>query len=299
MKTSKCLFNSAAALRKVFVGNAAVSEAPWKLQRLLLPAIAVAIKATPSTPLQRPFSTHPIAQLRYKRVTPVGSRDPAPSTDRFVCDYGIAYPWIQLRQEDGRLSEPQRTSQVLKDINLERDMLILLAVPKADPLSSGPQYPICRIADREAEEKARSSRQPDKSAGKKKTKELELNWAIAPHDLRTKMTQLKRFLSKGHQVLVTMMNAKERKKRKASADEAKLALKAVEATIAEVPGAKEIRPREGLVGDTLTLHLHAPAGSVAAASAEPAAAGSPGQAIPRAPAAVERPEGERGVDTAV
>ncbi|KAK4127366.1 hypothetical protein N657DRAFT_641354 [Parathielavia appendiculata] len=282
MRTSQCLFNSAVALRNVFVRNAAVSEAPWQLQRLLLPAIAVPIQPTSSTPLRRPFSTHHVAQFRNSRRGPA-SGNAAPVKDRGLRDYDIVYPWIQLRQEDGRLTEPQRTSQILKKLNLERNTLILLAAPRADASSNGPQYPICRIANRQAEEAAKSA-QADKSAGKKKekSKELEVNWAIAPHDLRTKMSQLKRFLSKGYQVTVTMMNLKKRDKRRASADEAKGALKVVEATIAEVPGAKEIKPREGSVGDTLTVHLQAPASSAAGPATE-----SAGEATGQAPAAAE------------
>jgi translation initiation factor IF-3 len=194
-------------------------------------------------------------------------------------DYDIVYPWIQLRQEDGTLTEPQRTSQVLKKLNFARNSLVLLAPPRTDASSKGPEYPICRIIDRTAEEAAQAA-QAEKNAAKRKekSKELELNWAIAPHDLRTKMTQLKRFLGKGYHVTVTLLNVKKRDKRRASADEAKEVLKAVEAAVAEVPGAKETKAREGSVGNTVILSLHAPAGSAAraaAASAEAAAAGKP------------------------
>jgi translation initiation factor IF-3 len=162
---------------------------------------------------------------------------------------------------------------------LERDSLVLLAAPRTDASFKGPQYPICRIIDRTAEAAAQTA-QAEKSAAKKKekSKELELNWAIAPHDLRTKMTQLKRFLGKGYHVTVTLMNLKKRDKRRASADEAKEVLKAVEATITEVPGAKETKPREGSVGDIVVLSLHAPAGSAARAAAAPAE-GTPARAV--------------------
>ena len=172
---------------------------------------------------------------------------------------------------------------------MERNSLVLLAAPR--PGGAGPQYPICKITDRKAEEAA----QAEKNAAKKKekTKELELNWAIAPHDLRTKMAQLKRFLSKGYQVTVTMMNLKKRDKRKASADEAKEVLKAVETVLAEVPGTKEIKAREGTLGDTLIVHLHAPGGAAAAA-----AAASVGGAATKTAAAAAEPKSSEG-ETAV
>jgi translation initiation factor IF-3 len=270
MRTSQCLFNSATALRKVFISNAAALETPGQLQRLLLPSITAPVQRSFSSPSTRPFSTHPAAQIRFNRARPgPGDGNPAPAkNDRTMRDYDIVFPWIQVRQDDGSLTEPQRTSAVLKKLNLDRHSLVLLAAPRTDSESKGPEYPICRIGDRKAELAA----QAEKDALKKKTpkivsKELELNWAIAPHDLRTRMTQLKRFLSKGYQVRVTMMNLKKRAKRRASADEAKETLRVVEEAVAEIPGAKETKAREGEVGDTLVMLLHAPTGSPASASA--------------------------------
>jgi translation initiation factor IF-3 len=187
-------------------------------------------------------------------------------------DYDIAYPWIQLRQEDGRLSEPQRTTAVLRDMDLTRQTLILLAVPKLDGRSQGPQYPICRIGDRKAEE-ATQAEVAKKQGPKIVSKKLELNWAIAPNDLRTRMTQLKRLLSKGYQVEVTMAGPKRRGKRLATLDEAKEVPRVVRETVAEVPGAQEMKPMDGQVGDVLTLFLHAPTGK-AESSAEKAPTGT-------------------------
>ncbi|KAK4042929.1 hypothetical protein C8A01DRAFT_44145 [Parachaetomium inaequale] len=268
MRASQCLFNSATALRKVFISNAAALETPGQLQRLLLPSITAPVQPSFSSPSTRPFSTHHAAQIRFNRARPgPGDASPGPAkNDRTMRDYDIVFPWIQVRQDDGSLTEPQRTNAVLKKLNLDRHSLVLLAAPRTDSESKGPEYPICRIGDRKAELAA----QAEKDAIKKKTpkivsKELELNWAIAPHDLRTRMTQLKRFLSKGYQVRVTMMNLKKRAKRRASPDEAKEALRVVEEAVAEIPGAKETKAREGEVGDTLVMLLHAPTGSPASA----------------------------------
>ncbi|KAG7288984.1 hypothetical protein NEMBOFW57_005344 [Staphylotrichum longicolle] len=271
MRTSQCLFNSAIALRKVFISNAVALEAPSQLQRLLLPALTIPIQPSPpfspsSTP-RRPFSATHVTQLKYRRGDTKAASSGSAQKDR-MRNYEIAFPWILVRDESGALGEPVRTVQVLKSLNLERKSLILLTVPRNDDTYKGPQYPICRIIDRAAEK----AEQADKDALRKKTakivtKEMELNWAIAPHDLRTKMAQLTKFLSKGYQVRVTLLNLKKRNKRRATMDEAKVALQAVLDAIAEVPGAKETRAREGHLGETLILLLHAPTGSAADASA--------------------------------
>jgi translation initiation factor IF-3 len=272
MRGSKCLFSSAAALRKVFINNAGAAwETPGQLQRLLLPAITAPVQppSWPSSSLsRRPFSTNPVVQGRYNRTTPDTDKA-APPKQRAKRDYDIVFPWIQIRQDDGTLTEPLRTSSVLKKMNKDRHTLILLATPRTSEETKGPEYPICRLGDRKAELAAeQEAKAAQKKALKVVTKEVEINWAIAPNDLNTWLTRTKKFLSKGYHVRVTLMTLKKRKKRKATVDEAKEVLKVVEEAIAEVPGAKETKPREGKVGETLVLVLHAPAGKAASATTE-------------------------------
>ncbi|KAL2141079.1 hypothetical protein VTI28DRAFT_2877 [Corynascus sepedonium] len=281
MRASRCYFNSATAIHKVFISNAAAFETRGQLQRVLLPSVTVSFQPQVSSSPQRHFSSNPIAQARYNKNRNNNENVPI-NNDRTMRDYDIVFPWIQIRQENGSLTEPQRTSAVLKKLDIGRQSLVLLATPRTDASSKGPEYPICRITDRQAELAA----QAEKDALKKKVpkivnKELEINWATAPHDLRTKTTQLKKFLKKGYQVRITMMHPKRRDKRRASSDEASRVLKTVESSIAEIPGAKESKPREGSVGDTLVMLVHAPTGSAAGAPSEtsspegaPAEAGS-------------------------
>lgn len=191
--------------------------------------------------------------------------------NRTVSNYDIPFAWIQVRQENGGLCEPVRPSTILGTLDLRSQALQLLVPPKKDQLSKGPEYAICRIVDLAAEKAAQAAQATAKAqeakAAKVVTKEQELNWAIASHDLGVKMTQLKRFLGKGYQVKVTMLNSKKRGKKRAAVDEAKAVLQVVVQTIAEVPGAKETKPREGAVGDTLVLTLHGSSGGAARADA--------------------------------
>ncbi len=266
MRTSQCLFNSAVALHKVFINNAAALECPDRLRRLLLPIITVPSPSPfRSSPPRHLFSTHHVSQYKYSpRGT--GTANASAPPDRTLRNDLIPFSWIHLREEDGSLSEPVRLSTVLENLNKDRQSVVLLATPKADNTSKRPEYAICRIVDRAAEKAAQAEKAAKAKAGKLVNKEQELNWAIDPHDLRTKMTQLKRFLSKGYQVKVTMQNLRKRSKRRATADEAKSVLQAVLDTAAEVSGTKETKARDGTVGDTLILVLHAPGGSAARAA---------------------------------
>ncbi|EAQ86572.1 hypothetical protein CHGG_07825 [Chaetomium globosum CBS 148.51] len=273
MRASQCLFNPATALCKLFISNAAALENPRQLQRLLLPSRTVPIQLfSPSS--QRHFSVYHARMLNsyqlHRREKIATEKAASRGTMR---DYDIVFPWIQLRQPDGSLSPPQRTHLVLKDLNLELDTLILLATPRPDDLTPGPEYPICRIADRKAELAAEAERLAmRKSTPKITTKKLEINWAIAPHDLRLRMARLKEFLGKGFQVQVTLRHPKLRRKKRADHDQSKVVLKQVESVVSEVPGAKETKPREGTLGEMLVLLLQVPPSKLGNAPTETAPA---------------------------
>ncbi|KAL1841721.1 hypothetical protein VTJ49DRAFT_6695 [Mycothermus thermophilus] len=263
MRSSQCLCNSATALRRVFINNAAATwDTSGQLQRLLLPAISNSkpLQHSSSSPPHRPFTTHLVTQFRGRSPgPPAGLLKPAaPGPLR---DYDIPFPWVQLRNENGTLSPPQEKSAILKKLNPVRQSLVLLAFPRTDESSKGPEYPICRIVDRQeelAKAKEKLAQEKAKKGPKVVEKELEINWAIAPHDLRTRMNQLAKFLAKGYKVKVTMSHPKRKDKKRASLVEAKQVLKTVEETISEVSGAEEEKAREGDVGTTLVLHLHNP-----------------------------------------
>lgn len=278
MKAPHCLFNSAIALRQVFISNAATLQGPAQLQRMLLPAVTSSrAPSSWSSPSRRPFSTstvRPGGQLNFIRRPNSYANAAAENKENAakagpLRDHDIVYPWIQLRQENGRLSEPRRTMAVLRSMNLDQQTLILLAAPTMNHSSKGPQYPICRIGDRKVEN------QPVVSVAKKQAtkvvlKQVEVNWAIAPNDMRTKTTQLKKFLSKGYKVDVIMARPRKKNKRPATQDEAKEVLRGVKEAVEEIPGSIEWKPMEGLLGQTLTLHLQGPAKTVSAPASAPA-----------------------------
>ncbi|KAL2019990.1 hypothetical protein VTK56DRAFT_8990 [Thermocarpiscus australiensis] len=271
MRASRCLFNSATAIRKVFISNALAFEAPGYLQRMLLPALTISSQPSSTWPSRRPFSTHQVA--RFRSSGQKSDADAIPAGNRVMRDDDITYPWVQLRQDDGRLAPPERTSAILRSLDTARYSLVLLAAPRRDSRSAGPAYPICRIVDRKAEYAARVEKEVAKKKEPKVVlKEMELNWAIAPNDLRTRMKQLKTFLGKGYKVQITLLTKKKRSsKKRATPDEAREVLRAVREAMAEVPGTKEYKPMDGAVGETVMIYAQGPAGGAEEPPAEPGA----------------------------
>lgn len=263
MKGSPCLFSSAAAIRRVFISNAVSSETSLHFQRLLLPAVAAPKPAAFATPpSRRHFSAQPARQLQYKKKR----TDSAKDEKKVIADRNIKHTVIQIRGDDGRLSEPCRTWEVLRDLNLERETLILVAEPARDG-GNGPEFPICRIADRQAEEAKKAERRAIEKAQKVVSKELEFNWAIAQNDLKFKTSRLKGFLEKGYRVDVALRHPKVRGKRKATKEEAQGVFKAVNDVVKEVPGVSNYKPNDGDVGGTLMMYLQGPSQKATAAAA--------------------------------
>ncbi|RYP04165.1 hypothetical protein DL765_010286 [Monosporascus sp. GIB2] len=260
MRHPPCIFSPARALRHIFLSSTAnhAAVAPIYLSPLVVRATTAATPA-PAPSLMKARALSMTAPLR-KKVN---------QAKRRPINGQIPYKWIRLRQADGSLApEPRRTDDVLAELDLEKWTLELLSPPPAsrdpdsDPDASpdvdvGPPAAICRIVDRAeaaaaAEEAARAARR--KAVG---TKELELNWAIAPHDLEHKLRRLREFLGKGMQVEV--MLARKRGGRTAAKDEAEALLARVrEAALEGVPGAKEVRKMSGTVGGIAHLYFEGP-----------------------------------------
>ncbi|KAK3685975.1 hypothetical protein B0T22DRAFT_466963 [Podospora appendiculata] len=266
MKGSQCLFNSATALRKVFINNAVASEAPTsaRLQRLLLPSFATS--SSPSSTLRPALQPQRCLCTQRVLLNRVGqkSRNFGPEPVKkggLPSDLDIQSPFVHLRNEDGRLSEPQRTAELLRGLDLRKQRLQVVGIPsplvgieaQSEAGRVRPRYPICVIIDRKAEERDRAAKTKVLRKKAVATKELEVNWAIAPNDLNTRMKQLKTFLSKGCQVQILLMRNIKRNKRQATMDEAKEVLRIVREAAEEVPGVKEVKKMEGTVGGQIKM----------------------------------------------
>ncbi len=100
--------------------------------------------------------------------------------------------------------------------SIERaETLVVVAFPKAKTEADGEtedsggfKWPICRVADLKEEPRKEEEELDKQKAARKlatRTKEIELNRAIAPNDLQTCLRQLKLFLEKGLRVEILLL----------------------------------------------------------------------------------------------
>lgn len=188
---------------------------------------------------------------------------PAKPSSRYPTDNAIPYKFVKVADENGVLSEPQRTSDVLNALDRQKYSLVMVAPPPPekkeedeggeedaeggeslslqDMHSTEPEAAICRLIDKYAYAKMAEEKEKEARRKKLNSKELELNWAIAPNDLGHKITQLEAFLSKGKTVEV--MLAKKRGGRVATKEEGEALIERLEEAATDV-GAS-IAKREG------------------------------------------------------
>ena len=262
MKGAQCAFDSAAALRRVFIKHALAAHVPGQLvlSRLLLPLVV-------SQQQRCAFSIQHALLRGWKSGSKQTSASGQVALPR---DRAIKDPYVVLRDsETGRLSEPQRPRDILRRLDIAKESLVMIVDPDHAPKDAGedieeeaehededsnqPRYPICVIIDRRAEDVALKAKAKEARKRAIAEKEIELNWAIAPNDLNTRMRQLKTFLSKGYRVHVLLQKNTKRNKRTATDEEAKAVLQKVKDAAVEVPGTKETKPMDGVVGKQVKL----------------------------------------------
>ncbi|EFQ29876.1 translation initiation factor IF-3 [Colletotrichum graminicola] len=257
MSGTRCLYNySRATLYRVFVSPFEKVEALARRSALAHPAPRT-LPPVLSPPMQS-FARH--AALIHRPRKPSRSAEPEPkAARRLPFDEMIRDRQILVVDEDNKLTGPHNTSRVLQSLDLDTQSLRMVSRPPPNPTGDQPRYAICRVIDKRLEKE----REKEQEKAKKETarrlariKELELNWAIASHDLGHKMRQLKGFLEKGYKVDVIF--AKKRGSRVATLDEAEALVKAVRDVVAEVRGAKEWKEAEGQPPKVMRLYLEAP-----------------------------------------
>lgn len=177
---------------------------------------------------------------------------------RLPRDEEIREKCVHIKQMDSdgveRLSGPQMVKQILATLNRKTESLEVQYLPDPkDPET--PQWPVAKIVNKK-EELARKQKEKEqkKQAAANKEKELEFNWALAPHDIEHKLRTLKKFLAKGYKVQLMLLK-KSGKGAKATKQEAEALLAKVVETTAEVPGSTEWKNREGKLLATMRIFL--------------------------------------------
>jgi len=271
MRGVRCICDAGNALRRVFLGSPVVRPAP--------PSFLVGRQLTPVAPARHTFAATRNASSSFRR--PSQRKGPGNDDDggsgrkaakhklgRLPRDEEITWPILELVQTDGTRGPPTPTPQLLLKVNPRTESLVVVALP--DPKAAdSPQYPLCKIVNKVAEEQARRERRKSERLKAVQLKELELNWAIDPHDMEHRLRKMRGWLEKGMRVEVLLMNKKH--KRAATREEAKEALRKVRNALSEVPGAKEVGNGDGELGKSLKLRFDGPVGGIPSKDATPAA----------------------------
>lgn len=296
MSCTGCLNNSRMALRRVFLAATVETSPSSQLRYLLAPSLRspyqqhtlsnrrffngikrVAHVDARSPPIPKPqinprdpvlhtsvqAPTHDSRSVKAHK--PKGSKtNPSLPRNEAIADVS---DYVVLRREDGHLTEPRPLSNVLTEAQIRDQTVITIVLPRPGQ-KGGSQYPICVVLDRQAYEESEarrvaeeSEREKGESKKKKGTKELEINWAIAPHDLEHKMKRFREFLGKGLRVEMLLLRKSKRKGKvfkQASPDEVEELLKRVREEAAQVPGTKEFKAPSGVVGDKYQLFFEGP-----------------------------------------
>ncbi|EGO60512.1 hypothetical protein NEUTE1DRAFT_97679 [Neurospora tetrasperma FGSC 2508] len=264
MRASPCLYNSAAALRRVFLESASAS-APLLLQTILLPRLSVAAAtATILNQTRCPFSTQGALQVKWGKRKPGQDEKKDAGLPR---DLAIKEPWVYLRGLDGRLTEKQRPADIINRLDRIRYSLAMVwAPPKPKPGEPEPEkdenlpdWPVCVIVDRRAEAAALQAKAKEERRKQVSKKELEINWAIAAHDLGFRTRQLQNFLRKGHRVEIMLLQKKDKKQKKtATQEECQEVVRMIREAVAEVPKVQEVKPMDGQVGKVVRMVFQGP-----------------------------------------
>jgi translation initiation factor IF-3 len=219
---------------------------------LYAPAFAPSAPNTLSTP-----SLTPRTSIREKKYTKDTRRHAL--SDYYVIDSAIEAEVINLVDPDGTYHKYVPLDQALRSFNKVTHHLVQMNPGKVDEAGNQDpdNLPTCRVISKidlraQHERKLETMRRQEKgrSASGPTPKSLELNWAIAPGDLKHRLESMKRFLREGRKVEV-LLGPKKRGK-KATQEEAEAVMKRVREAVEECKGSKEVKS-EGQVGGVITV----------------------------------------------
>ncbi|KAL8736043.1 MAG: hypothetical protein Q9166_000605 [cf. Caloplaca sp. 2 TL-2023] len=242
--------SAAEALQRVFLQN-------WKLQWILL---------RKPNPLR-----YQHLSLRYRSYGPgVKGTTAAAPNDGPIRDEGIRAREVQVVNSDNSLQPPRSLQDSLASIDRQTHFLIQVGEkvhprfadvpgPEEGQKDDRPKIPVCKIVDKRSFRQAEVEKAKPKKNAAVLTKEVELNWNIAPHDLDHRMQRMREFLKDGKRVEVVF--GKKRKgwtKRKVPTDgQAQEILILIRAHAAQVEGSKEWKGMEGQAGGELKMFFEA------------------------------------------
>ncbi|KAL4989332.1 hypothetical protein BDW68DRAFT_157058 [Aspergillus falconensis] len=185
-----------------------------------------------------PVQTLPQVQFRN------ASSSSGPQGAGEIKDEDIQSDYVQVVGENNKLSGPTKLSTFLNSLQRPQQYLLQVQAGTRDRL------PVCKVINRrEAQERARAFAKAAKAA-KKTAKQVELNWAIDPHDLSHRLKKITDFLRKGIQVEIIL--TRKRHKRPATEEEVRSVMEKILQAIKDA-NATQISPMEGEPGKRVVL----------------------------------------------
>ncbi|KAL4738025.1 hypothetical protein BDV11DRAFT_190570 [Aspergillus similis] len=206
-------------------------------QTFLLPQ---ASRAPPRLQFNLNFPIQALSQTRFRYA----SSSSGPQGTGEIKDEDIQSDYVHVVGEDNKLSGPTKLITFLSGLQRPQQYLLQVQAGTRDRL------PVCKVINRrEAQERARAFAKAAKAA-KKTVKQVELNWAIDPHDLAHRLKKISEFLEKGIQVEIIL--TRKRHKRPATDEEVKGVMEKILQAIKDA-NATQISPMEGEPGKRVVL----------------------------------------------
>ncbi|KAI0405293.1 hypothetical protein F4802DRAFT_191667 [Xylaria palmicola] len=274
MRHAPCLLTPARALHRVLVIELAntTGKANGSFSTALPPACAFFPAAHRHASLPPPIhargrgtGTASCCQVRAFSATPATAAGRMLGGGKLPRDQDIRYRWVRVADGSGSLSPPQRTDDVLARLPAGHSLVMVSPPPPPPTPAPGapaavlqPSAAICRIIDAAAEAAAAKSAEKEEKRLTKHTKQLEVNWAVAPHDLGHKVKRLHEFLGKGYRV--ELLLARKKGSRKATPEEAQELVRHVQEAALQVQGVSEYKKMDGAVGGVLKMFFEGPQG---------------------------------------
>ncbi|RMD40581.1 hypothetical protein DV735_g4547, partial [Chaetothyriales sp. CBS 134920] len=171
----------------------------------------------------------------------------------YTTNRDITARWVQVRNEDGKLSSPQMLETVLSQIQPTTQLVRQLAPPGQGQTPDTAIVEVTEISTllKQVAAREQAAKEVQRKAREAKPKQLELNWAISENDLELKMRQMEDFLDKGKKVELIL--AAKRRQRKATPEEAEALMAKLDERV-ENAGAKKVKMEGKLLGQaTITV----------------------------------------------
>ncbi|KAI1173692.1 hypothetical protein F4777DRAFT_426428 [Nemania sp. FL0916] len=264
MRHTKCLLTPARALHRVLLlelASTSTSKTANSSSSTIFFQTPSAPRSTARLPTPLPSSAlqfHTTCRsLRQFSKSP-GAAPPKAANAKRLRNEQIPYAWVRLPNSEGLLGAPRQRDAVISE--LAQGMSLVMVAEPPDPLPEdalGRLAATCRIVDLAAEQAALEAAEEVQKRQAKQTKNLEINWAIAPHDLAHRARRLQDFLKKGLRVEILL--ARKKNTRQATLEESRALLESIQQIVADVPKTVEYKKMDGDVGGVLRLFYQGPA----------------------------------------